>query len=216
MRLARETLNAKGLARGIHRRLQMHDVPLAKFLFCALQREDLTSCQLRLQRQHAVRAMVSSSDADTLWVQETVEGVQGREARGVGQAGRVEEGCQDGFEACACRGCFAGVDVGIEWLGSLWIGWEIRGDGDESYLRSRGLGAKTMRGILAGLLRGRDHQDWRCSGRWWRCGVRERRRWSGLVGRRRVWRVWRDVGLTKWRMEEVAQSVIQRSRHWRK
>ena len=51
-----------------------------------------------------MRAVVAVADADALRVQEDVQGVQGREAGGVGQAGGVEEGRQEGFEARAC-GC---------------------------------------------------------------------------------------------------------------
>ncbi len=60
-----------------------------------------------MKRQHAVRAMVATADADALWVQEDVQSVQGGEAGGVGQAGGVEEGVQEGFEACACGGGMA-------------------------------------------------------------------------------------------------------------
>lgn len=66
-----------------------------------------------------MRAMVSAANAHALRVQKDVDGVQGREAGGVGQAGGVEEGRQERFKPRARGGGFAGVDVGVEGLGTL-------------------------------------------------------------------------------------------------
>lgn len=63
--------------------------------------------------------MVSAPNADALRVQEDVQGVQGREAGRVGQAGAMEERAQDRFETRARGGCFARVDVGVGWVGPL-------------------------------------------------------------------------------------------------
>ena len=63
--------------------------------------------------------MVSAANAYALRVQEDVDGVQGREAGGVGQAGGMEEGRQERFEPRACGGGLAGVDMGVEGLGTL-------------------------------------------------------------------------------------------------
>ena len=61
--------------------------------------------------------MVSSPNAHALRVEKDVQGVQGREAGRVGQAGAMEERAQDRFETRARGGCCAGVDVGV---GRLW------------------------------------------------------------------------------------------------
>ena len=67
-----------------------------------------------------MRAVVAVADADAFGVQEDVDGVQGGEAGGVGEAGCVQERGEERFETGARGGGFAGVDVGVERLGSLW------------------------------------------------------------------------------------------------
>lgn len=66
--------------------------------------------------------MVSSPNAHALRVQKDVQGVQGREAGRVGQAGGMERTAQDSFETRARGGCFARVDVGVGRLGPLETG----------------------------------------------------------------------------------------------
>ena len=69
-----------------------------------------------------MRAVVAVADADAAGAQEDVEGVQGGEAGGVGEAGGAEEGGQERLEARAGGGGFARVDVCVGGLGALW-GW---------------------------------------------------------------------------------------------
>ena len=68
-----------------------------------------------------MRAVVAVADADALGMQEDVQGVQGRETGGVGQAGGVEEGSQERFEARAGGGRIARIDVGVEGLSHLSV-----------------------------------------------------------------------------------------------
>ena len=148
----------------------MHEVPRSEGLGGAVQRQDLTARQLGLQGEHAVRAVVSVADADAFGVQEDVDGVQGREAGRVGEAGGVEEGREERFEAGARGGGFAGVDVGVERLGSLWRvsdvasamlkwGWML-------LVHGRGVGLREV--IPSRLLQGPRTRGWKRSGMLWR------------------------------------------------
>lgn len=68
-----------------------------------------------------MRAVVSHPDTHALGIQEDVESVQSCEAGRVGQTGGVEEGREECLESRACGGGVAGVDVGVEGLGSLRV-----------------------------------------------------------------------------------------------
>lgn len=83
----------------------------------AVEREDLQVVEFLVQGEHAAGAVVAGADADAGGVQEDIERVQGGEAGGVGQAGAVEEGGEERFEAGAGGGCVARVDVYVGWVG---------------------------------------------------------------------------------------------------
>lgn len=63
--------------------------------------------------------MVSAPDTDASGVQENVDGVQGREAGGVGNTRRAQERRQERFEPGARGGRCARVDVCVERLRPL-------------------------------------------------------------------------------------------------
>ncbi len=92
-------------------------------------------------------AMVSDPDTYAPGVYEDVEGVQGRQAGRVGQTRGVEERREEGFETGACGGGVAGVDVCVEWLGSLWCGGKLSANAE---INAYGLG-----GLLAWAVSGR-------------------------------------------------------------
>lgn len=60
----------------------------------------------------AMGAVVAVADGDAAWVEEYEGGVEGGEARAVGDHVPVEEGLEDCFEAGVVWVCVAGVDMG--------------------------------------------------------------------------------------------------------
>ena len=97
-----------------------------QFLGRAVEGEDLQVGKFRVEGEHAPGAVVAGADADARGVKEDVQRVEGGEAGGVGEAGAVEEGGEERFEAGACGGGVAGVDVGVG-VGGVRVG----GGGDE-------------------------------------------------------------------------------------
>ncbi len=106
--------------------LEMDDVAHVQFLGRAVEGEDLQVVEFRVEGEHALGAVVAGADADACGVEEDVQRVEGGEAGGVGEAGAVEEGGEERFEARAGGGGVSRVDVGVGGVG-MWLG----GGGDE-------------------------------------------------------------------------------------
>lgn len=126
MRLVRIGGDVARLAARVDGRLEVDDVAGMEGLGRAVEREGLQVVELGVEGEHAAGAVVAGADADAGGAQEDVQRVEGGEAGGVGEAGTVEEGGEERFEAGAGGGGVAGVDVGIGGVG-VWLG----GGGDE-------------------------------------------------------------------------------------
>lgn len=70
----------------------MDDVACMEILGGAVKREGAQAVEFRVECEHAAGAVVAWADADAGGAQEDVEGVEGGEAGGIGEAGAVEEG----------------------------------------------------------------------------------------------------------------------------
>lgn len=115
MRLLREGRNVVGLARGVHRRLEVHHVALAQTRgipdVLLMQVDDLETVQLPEQIHHCMAPVVARADGDDVRPEVGEQRVEGSQAGRVGQGACFEERREEGFEPGGIGRREAGVDV---------------------------------------------------------------------------------------------------------